>query len=325
MQKVPVILTIVIIIVTGVGISLVQKNLASIPPQQICSQETKTCSDGSVVSREGPQCEFADCPLVATSTPPTNNCTQDADCPSDKYICEETQGTGTACPDSDPSCVPTHTVIAGICKLKVKNHCSADSDCAAGNVCYNNSCTSPIGKQCSGPNDTSCSAGFECIQSCGPPVAREDDPPPPYVCQLKNYPRICPISLSKNTLIETPTGTIAVENIKIGDAVWTTTLSGKRVVGSVLQISKTPVPANHHMVKLVLNDGRTVLVSPGHPTNDNRTVGDLRAGETYDNAHIVSVNRILYNQGYTYDLLPSGETGFYFADNILLGSTLRAQ
>lgn len=260
MQKVPVILTIVIIIVTGVGISLVQKNLASIPPQQICSQETKTCSDGSVVSRTGAQCEFAACPVVVATTTATTT----------------------------PPITATTTIT----------YCTQDADC---------------------------SAGFECIQSCGPPVAREDDPPPPYVCQLKNYPRICPICLSKNTLIETPTGTIAVENIKIGDAVWTTTLSGKRVVGSVLQISKTPVPANHHMVKLVLNDGRTVLVSPGHPTNNNRTVGDLRAGEIYDNAQIISVNRILYNHSFTYDLLPSGETGFYFADNILLGSTLRAQ
>lgn len=30
--------------------------------QTICTQEAKTCPDGSYVSRQGPQCEFAVCP-----------------------------------------------------------------------------------------------------------------------------------------------------------------------------------------------------------------------------------------------------------------------
>src|SRR3989344_8659709 len=43
--------------------------------------------------------------------------------------------------------------------------------------------TSPIGRQCSGPSDTTCPANFECIQACGPPVVRyPDDTPPEYFC-----------------------------------------------------------------------------------------------------------------------------------------------
>lgn len=34
-----------------------------------CTMEAKVCSDGSTVGRTGPNCEFAACPAVSTSTP----------------------------------------------------------------------------------------------------------------------------------------------------------------------------------------------------------------------------------------------------------------
>ena len=77
------------------------------------------------------------------------------------------------------------------------------------------------------------------------------------------------------------------------------------------------------MVHLILNDGRDLFVSPGHPTIDGRTVGDLVSGEIYDGATIISTMHVPYGEGATYDLLPSGDTGFYWANGILIGSTLR--
>lgn len=180
----------------------------------------------------------------------------------------------------------------------------------------------PIGKQCVGANDTSCPADFECVQSCGPPVSRQDDPPPPYFCQLKGYVRNCPICLAKHTLIDTSKGAVAVEDLQIGASVWTVNKSGKRVVGVVEKVSKTAVPSDHKMVQLVLYDGRTLLVSPGHPTIDGRTVGDLALGDNYDGSQVKTFERVSYDEGYTYDLLVSGETGFYFANGILVDSTL---
>lgn len=180
----------------------------------------------------------------------------------------------------------------------------------------------PIGKQCSGPSDTSCPEDFNCVEGCGPPVARQDDPPPPYYCQLKGYIRSCPICLAKHTLIETPQGAVAVEDLQIGAPVWTVAAPGLRVVGVVEKISKTAVPPDHKMVQLVLKDGRTLLVSPGHPTIDGRTVRDLAVGDIYDGSQVSSVERVSYGEGYTYDLLPSGETRFYFANGILVDSTL---
>ena len=113
-----------------------------------------------------------------------------------------------------------------------------------------------------------------------------------------------------------------MQDIQKGTHIWTVTASGKRVLGVVIKTSITPVLRDHKMVELVLDDGRTLFVSPPHPTIDGRTAGDLISGDLYDNARVVSSGRVLYNDVYTYDILPSGETGFYFANGILFGSTL---
>jgi hypothetical protein len=78
-------------------------------------------------------------------------------------------------------------------------------------------------------------------------------------------------------------------------------------------------------VSLALDDGRLVLVSPGHPTSDGRRVGDLSVGDKLDGARIASVARVTYAGGATYDVLPAGATGAYWANGVLLRSTLRAQ
>ena len=79
----------------------------------------------------------------------------------------------------------------------------------------------------------------------------------------------------------------------------------------------------HRVVALLLSDGRFVEVSPGHPTADGRTVGDLRAGDAYDGALVVNARLVAYSGGATFDVLPAGATGTYWANGVLLGSTLR--
>ena len=291
------------------------------PPTPIaCTQEAKQCSDGSYVSRTGPNCEFALCPVI--NPPPVTECKKDSDCPSAQYSCEETQGVGTACPSNDPSCIPTHTVIKGECKLKEGNRCSVNFDCVAGNLCHKNVCLNPGGRECSGPSDTSCPSDYECVQGCGSPVGYPGEPPPPYFCQLKGYIRTCPICLAANTLIDTPLGAVPIQELKKGSLVWTMNKSGRRVAGVVILTSRTPVPLDHKMVELVLEDGRKLFVSPGHPTTDGRIAGDLIAGEIYDGVLVVRVQRVPYGDTATYDILPSGETGFYWANGILFDSTL---
>ena len=267
---------------------------------------------------------FIDKTLAPKPIPPAtkSECKSDSDCPSAQYRCEATQGIGTACQDDDPSCVSTSAIIEGICKLKEGNGCREDSDCVAGLLCHANACTSPIGRQCSGPSDISCPTDYKCVQGCGWPVPHPDEPPPSYYCQLKGYTRNCPICLAGNTLIETPSGSVSVKDLSIGMSIWTTDKAGHRVPGVVQKTSRVPVPPSHHMVHLILNDGRDLFVSPGHPTTDGRTVGDLKTGDVYDRTFVGSAIRFSYEQDATYDILPSGETGFYWANGILLGSTL---
>ena len=75
------------------------------------------------------------------------------------------------------------------------------------------------------------------------------------------------------------------------------------------------------LLRIALADGRTVVVSPGHPTASGRLVGELVVGDPLDGSNIEAITAVAYD-GFTYDLLPSGPTHTYFADGVLLGSTL---
>jgi hypothetical protein len=133
----------------------------------------------------------------------------------------------------------------------------------------------------------------------------------------------CPICLARGTLIATPAGETAIETLGAGDLVWTLDESGTRVAAPIAQVGSTPVGPEHRVVHLVLGDGRAVDVSPGHPTADGRRVGDLEAGDRYDGVIVLSADLVAYAGGATFDLLPAGASGIYFANGVPLGSTLR--
>jgi len=141
---------------------------------------------------------------------------------------------------------------------------------------------------------------------------------------LKREPsvNIYPICLTQGTLIDAPDGPVPVEQLQQGMAVWTFDTSGKRTAASVIKTSVTPVPSGYEVVRLVLSDGRTVNASGGHPTSDGRALRDYEVGYTLDGAFVVEIEYVPYNGGATYDLLPSGPTGLYRANGILLKSTL---
>lgn len=132
----------------------------------------------------------------------------------------------------------------------------------------------------------------------------------------------CPICLSGDALIETPVGLISVQDLRIGMPVWTADEAGRRFSGIVMKTSMVPAPPEHQMVHLVFDDGRELFVSPGHPTAGKKTVGDIIVNDFYDGARVISSDLVEYGDTATYDILPSGKTGFYWANGILLGSTL---
>jgi hypothetical protein len=136
-------------------------------------------------------------------------------------------------------------------------------------------------------------------------------------------PPPCPICLALGTRIATPRGETRVEDLRVGDIVWTTGERGERVAARLIAVGSMPVPATHEVVRVTLGDGRKVLASPGHPTHDGRRIGDLGVNDTLDGVRITSSERVRYAGGATYDILPAGATGAYWANGIVLGSTLR--
>lgn len=135
----------------------------------------------------------------------------------------------------------------------------------------------------------------------------------------------CPICLAAGTLIDTPRGAVAVENLRSGDTVWTMNEEGDRVAGKIVRFESVRVPATHQVIHIILSDGRELRASPGHPTADGRHFSDVKLNDLIDGSPVVLVEQIPYAGMATYDLLPSGSTGFYWADGILIGSTLTQQ
>jgi len=133
----------------------------------------------------------------------------------------------------------------------------------------------------------------------------------------------CPICLSSSTMISTPNGNINVKSIKPGMIVWTMNAEYQKVAAPVIKTTSTVVPSTHKMIHLVLKDGRELFVSPGHISITGQPAGELRVGEAYDHSIITGNELVPYNDTRTYDLLPAGDTGFYWANDILVGSTLK--
>ncbi|OLC57051.1 MAG: hypothetical protein AUH85_04320 [Chloroflexi bacterium 13_1_40CM_4_68_4] len=134
-------------------------------------------------------------------------------------------------------------------------------------------------------------------------------------------PPNCPICLADDVRIATPSGSVAVTALRVGDLVWTLD-AGRRVAAPIVARGSMPAPAGHQVVALVLADGRAVRLSPGHPLADGRRAGELRAGDAVDGSVVTSATREPY-VGETHDLLPAGSSGAYWANGVLLASTLR--
>lgn len=132
----------------------------------------------------------------------------------------------------------------------------------------------------------------------------------------------CPICLARGTRIDGPAGSIAVQDLQLGDSIWTLDESGARVPGTVIALGSTTAPADHHVIRLTLADGRSVTASPGHPLADGRAFGSLALGDEVDGSRITSLESLAYSGGETFDLVASGVTGAYLSDGIPLGSTL---
>jgi hypothetical protein len=132
----------------------------------------------------------------------------------------------------------------------------------------------------------------------------------------------CPICLARGTRIATPDGDVAIEDVHVGMRVWSIDERGRRIAANVVRVGQTRVPASHLVVRLILDDGRSVRASPGHPLADGRLLADIKAGDRVDGSTVVRAAAESYDGGSTFDLLTNPPGGAYLADGIPLGSTL---
>jgi hypothetical protein len=170
------------------------------------------------------------------------------------------------------------------------------------------------------------SADHKCVQDCGPPVVRDTDPPPAWRWlspeEVKNREQFgCPRCLPPDTLIATPAGDRPISELAAGARIFTLDEAGRRVEATIIYVNATPVSGVHHVIRLTLADGRVVTGSPGHPDGAGRTLGDLRIGDVLDASPVVSTETVPFAGDKTWDLLPSGNTGLYVADGVVLRST----
>lgn len=145
-----------------------------------------------------------------------------------------------------------------------------------------------------------------------------------YIMVTRREPQMAPCSvcLAGDSLIDTPAGPLKVRDMRVGMPIWTASRAGVTLPATVVQITMRPVPKEHEMVHLMLAGGRELYVSPGHPLTNGLPVGTLVVGDIVDGSEVKGVSRTTYTEGYTYDILPSGETSWYRANGILIGSTL---
>ncbi len=79
------------------------------------------------------------------------------------------------------------------------------------------------------------------------------------------------------------------------------------------------------MVRVTLDSGRILEISPRHPTAERRNFGDLRPGDRLDGVRVLEATLSPYTHPFTHDILPDSDTGTYFAGGVLIGSTLHGR
>lgn len=171
-------------------------------------------------------------------------------------------------------------------------------------------CPNPLpqaGEPCSDP-------ALSCGPSCEDPIRCEGG--------VWVYDQInCPICASPDTPVATPEGDRAIAELRAGDLVYSVDQAAVVAV-PLLRVGSTPV-VGHRVVRVRLDSGVVLELSPGHPTADGRPFSALTAGSQLDDRHsVLEAELVPYRYARTYDILPASSTGTYFAGGALVGSTL---
>ncbi|MDB4285859.1 hypothetical protein N9933_00995 [bacterium] len=131
------------------------------------------------------------------------------------------------------------------------------------------------------------------------------------------------VCLPPTAHIGTSGGEVAIATIEIGDSVWTVDGSGSRISAPVLFVSRANVRPTHQLLSLKLKDGRELSVSALHPDANGIPLEQYSLGDTLAGSVIIHYELIPYEDTYTMDIYVDGPMNSYFANGILIGSTLK--
>ena len=182
--------------------------------------------------------------------------------------------------------------------------------------------TTPTGSTtCAAAADECCKDDGTIVKvSCGPQAGSDLQRRSDGTCEPCKVLLEC---LPAATLISTPAGNTRVDQLRAGMVVWTVDSAGRRIATPILRVQRVPVASGHRIARFTFSDHRVLHASPGHPALDGTPLRALHPGATYDGATVEEVELLSYEHDSTFDLLPAGETGAYWADGVLVGSTLR--
>jgi hypothetical protein len=205
-----------------------------------------------------------------------------ATCGANEVCCIGCDGAGT--------CGPPGTVCTGIsCPPDAGTSACAPGTCV---VSPERGCEAPSGP--TGNGCCECAADGTCANPCR--------------------------CASPDTRIATADGERTIASLLPGDLVYSAD-HGALVLVPIAEVHRSPV-ADHFVMRARLANGRTLLMSPGHPTADGRFFRELNAGDAIDGVAIEAIELAAYEHDATYDIRPASDTGTYVAEGVLVGSTL---
>jgi hypothetical protein len=129
------------------------------------------------------------------------------------------------------------------------------------------------------------------------------------------------VCASPDTSIATPVGPRSIASLREGELVYSVD-RGRIVAVPVLRTRRMAVTSHHVVVRASLANGSVLEISAPHPTADGRRFGELRAGDQLGGLGVVEIEIVPYGHAFTYDILPASDSGAYFAEGALVGSTL---
>ena len=124
------------------------------------------------------------------------------------------------------------------------------------------------------------------------------------------------------TLIDTPQGERRIDMMRLGDPVWSVR-NGHRCEARVALVGKRRHErGTHSVLRICMENGRTLEVSASHPDATGRPLSEVRAGDELGGQIVRSVDVIAYRPEYTHDIATDAPGSVYWAEGALIGSTL---